>query len=114
MLRKIDSEDLGTSDLGRLRSRFHFSFAGYYHPDSISFGVLRVLNDDLVEPGAGFGTHPHRDMEIVSYVVGGRLTHADSMGNRHTLARGEVQSMSAGTGVTHSEHNRGEEVLGFL
>jgi quercetin 2,3-dioxygenase len=114
MLRKIDSADLGTSDLGWLRSRFHFSFAQYYDPDNINLGVLRVVNDDLVQPGTGFDTHPHRDMEIVSYVVDGELTHADSMGNTHTLTRGEVQYMSAGTGVTHSEHNRGEGVLRFL
>ena len=114
MLRKIESEDQGASDLGWLRSRFHFSFAGYYDPENINFGVLRVLNDDLVAPGTGFDTHPHRDMEIVTYVVDGRLTHADSMGNQHTLSRGEIQYMSAGTGITHSEHNRGEEVLRFL
>jgi redox-sensitive bicupin YhaK (pirin superfamily) len=114
MLRKIESASLGTSDLGWLRSRFHFSFAQYYDPDNINFGVLRVLNDDLVRPGTGFDTHPHRDMEIVSYVVDGGLTHADSMGNRHTLKRGEVQYMSAGTGVMHSEHNRGQGVLRFL
>ena len=114
MLRKIDSASLGTSDLGWLRSRFHFSFAQYYDPDNINFGVLRVVNDDLVQPGTGFDTHPHRDMEIVSYVVDGELTHADSMGNTHTLTRGQVQYMSAGTGVTHSEHNRGEGVLRFL
>ncbi len=114
MLRKIESDTLGTSDLGWLRSRFHFSFAGYYDPDNINFGALRVVNDDLVDPGHGFDTHPHRDMEIVSYVVDGELTHADSMGNAHTLARGDVQYMSAGTGVLHSEHNRGTEVLRFL
>ena len=114
MLRKIDSADLGTSDLGWLRSRFHFSFAQYYDPDNIKFGVLRVVNDDLVQPGTGFDTHPHRDMEIVSYVVDGELTHADSMGNTHTLTRGQVQYMSAGTGVTHSEHNRGRDTLRFL
>ena len=114
MVRKIESKDLGASDLGWLRSRFHFSFAGYYNPDNINFGVMRVLNDDLVEPGTGFDTHPHRDMEIVSYVVDGQLTHADSMGNQHTLSRGDIQYMSAGTGITHSEHNRGEEVLRFL
>jgi quercetin 2,3-dioxygenase len=114
MLRKIDSETLGTSDLGWLRSRFHFSFAEYYDPENIHFGVLRVINDDLVRPGTGFDTHPHRDMEIVSYVVDGELTHGDSMGNTNTLTRGQVQYMSAGTGVRHSEHNLGGEVLRFL
>ena len=114
MLRKIDSAGLGTSDLGWLRSRFHFSFAEYRDPDNVHFGALRVLNDDLVAPGHGFGMHPHSDFEILSYVVDGALTHADSMGNEHTLTRGEVQYMSAGTGVLHSEHNRGEETLRFL
>ena len=114
MLRKIDSAGLGTSDLGWLRSRFHFSFAEYRDPDRIHFGALRVLNDDLVTPGHGFEMHPHSDFEILSYVVDGELTHADSMGNSHTLTRGEVQHMSAGTGVLHSEHNRGETVLRFL
>jgi redox-sensitive bicupin YhaK (pirin superfamily) len=114
MLRKIDSATLGTSDLGWLRSRFHFSFADYRDPDRTRFGVLRVLNDDLVTPGHGFEMHPHRDFEILSYVVHGELTHADDMGNAHTLARGEVQYMSAGTGVLHSEHNRGDTVLRFL
>ncbi len=114
MLRKIDSDKLGTSRLGWLFSRFHFSFAEYYDPSNLHFGVLRVLNDDLVEPGHGFDLHPHNDFEILSYVVDGHLTHADSMGNTHTLGRGEVQYMSAGTGVLHSEHNRGDETLRFL
>lgn len=114
MLRKIDSAGLGTSDLGWLRSRFHFSFAEYRDPDRIHFGALRVLNDDLVTPGHGFEMHPHSDFEILSYVVDGELTHADSMGNARTLGRGEVQHMSAGTGVRHSEHNRGDTVLRFL
>ena len=114
MLRKIDSAGLGTSDLGWLRSRFHFSFAEYRDPDNVKFGVLRVLNDDLVAPGRGFGTHPHNDFEILSYVVDGALTHADSMGNEHTLTRGEVQYMSAGKGVLHSEYNRGDTTLRFL
>jgi len=114
MLRKIDSTGLGTSDRGWLRSRFHFSFAEYRDPDRVHFGALRVLNDDLVTPGHGFEMHPHSDFEILSYVVDGELTHADSMGNAHTLTRGEVQHMSAGTGVLHSEHNRGDTVLRFL
>jgi len=114
MLRKIDSATLGTSDLGWLRSCFHFSFADYHDPERVHFGVLRVVNDDLVRPGTGFDTHPHRDMEIVSYVVDGELTHGDSMGNRNTLSRGHVQYMSAGTGVMHSEHNRGDTTLRFL
>jgi redox-sensitive bicupin YhaK (pirin superfamily) len=80
----------------------------------MQFGVLRVLNDDLVQPGTGFALHPHKDMEIVSYVVDGALTHKDSMGNEHTLTRGQVQYMSAGTGVFHSEYNNGKDLLRFL
>jgi hypothetical protein len=114
MLRKIDSATLGTNDLGWLLSRFHFSFAEYHDPHKMRFGVLRVLNDDLVAPGHGFDLHPHSDFEILSYVVDGELTHADNMGNTHTLRRGEVQYMSAGAGVLHSEHNRGDETLRFL
>ena len=114
MLHKIERENLGTSDLGWLRSRFHFSFAGYHDPQKMRFGVLRVLNDDLVEPGNGFELHPHSDFEILSYVVEGELTHADNLGNTHTLRRGEVQYMSAGTGVLHSEHNLGDRTLRFL
>jgi redox-sensitive bicupin YhaK (pirin superfamily) len=114
MLRKIDSAGLGSSDLGWLRSRFHFSFADYRDPDNVNFGVLRVLNDDLVAPGHGFGMHPHSDFEILSYVVDGELTHGDDMGNQHTIGRGEVQYMSAGTGVRHSEYNHGQSTLRFL
>lgn len=114
MLRKIDSKNMGKSNLGWLRSTFHFSFSEYFNPTNINFGVLRVINDDLIEPGTGFDTHPHKDMEIISYVVDGEITHADSMGNKRTLTRGQVQYMSAGTGVTHSEHNYGTEVLRLL
>jgi redox-sensitive bicupin YhaK (pirin superfamily) len=114
MLKRIDSKKMGRASHGWLDSHFHFSFADYHNPDNIRFGVLRVLNDDMVQPDTGFDMHPHRDMEILSYVVEGELTHADSMRNRQTLARGQVQYMSAGTGVTHSEHNRGQGVLRFL
>lgn len=114
MLRKIESNNMGVSNLGWLRSKFHFSFAEYYNPNNIQFGALRVINDDLVEPKTGFDTHPHREMEIISYVVSGELTHGDSMGNKNTLTRGQVQYMSAGTGVFHSEHNFGEDTLRFL
>lgn len=114
MIRKIESKNMGKSDLGWLRSKFHFSFAEYYNPDNKNFGVLRVLNDDLVEPSQGFDIHPHRDMEIISYVVNGQLTHGDSMGNKRALSRGHIQYMSAGTGVYHSEHNFGNEMLRFL
>ena len=114
MVRYIDSKKMGRSFIGWLDSHFHFSFAEYYNPDNIRFGALRVVNDDMVQPGTGFDTHPHRDMEILSYVVDGELTHADSMGNKHTLTRGQVQYMSAGTGVLHSEHNLGNDTLRFL
>ncbi|MGO3751784.1 MAG: pirin family protein [Peptoniphilaceae bacterium] len=114
MLRKLDNKNMGRSDLGWLRSVFHFSFSEYYNPENINFGVLRVINDDLVKPNTGFGPHPHRDMEIVSYVVNGKLTHKDSMGNESTITRGHAQYMSAGTGVVHSEENFGDETLRFL
>lgn len=114
MLRKIESKNMGSSNLGWLRSKFHFSFAEYYNPDNINFGVLRVINDDLIEVDTGFDTHPHRDMEIISYVVNGELTHEDSMGNKNTITRGHVQYMSAGTGVYHSEHNLGKDILRLL
>ncbi|WP_234121315.1 pirin family protein [Clostridium hydrogenum] len=109
MLKKIENKNMGSSNLGWLKSKFHFSFSEYYNPDNINFGVLRVINDDLIEPRKGFGLHPHNDMEIITYVVHGELTHGDSMGNRKSIGRGQVQYMSAGTGVYHSEHNLGEE-----
>lgn len=114
MLKKIDSSNLGVSNQGWLRSKFHFSFEEYYDPNNKHFGVLRVINDDLVNPNTGFETHPHKDMEIISYVVNGELTHGDSMSNQNALTRGHVQYMSAGTGVLHSEHNLGEGTLRFL
>ena len=105
MLKKLPKENMGTSNLGWLESRFHFSFAEYRNPNNINFGVLRVLNDDIVHPMSGFDTHPHSNMEIISYVVNGEITHKDSMGNSETLKRGEVQYLSAGDGIYHSEHN---------
>jgi redox-sensitive bicupin YhaK (pirin superfamily) len=114
MIRHINSKKLGRGKHAWLDSHFHFSFAEYSNPANIQFGVLRVLNDDMVQPGTGFDTHSHSNMEIISYVVQGELTHADSMGNQQTLTRGQVQYMSAGTGVSHSEHNLGKDVLRFL
>ena len=114
MIRKIEMKNMGKSNLGWLRSIFHFSFAGYYNPNNMNFGVLRVINDDLIDQSEGFDTHPHKDMEIISYVVQGELTHADSMGNKRSLKRGHVQYMSAGTGIYHSEHNYGDEILRIL
>lgn len=105
---------MGRSKLGWLNSIFHFSFAQYYNPDNMNFGVLRVINDDIIEAGTGFDTHPHKNMEIVSYVIDGELTHGDSMGNKRTLYRGQVQYMSAGTGVLHSEYNYGDKPGRFL
>ncbi|MBU3108037.1 pirin family protein [Clostridium gasigenes] len=114
MLRKVENSKMGSSDLGWLKSKFHFSFAEYYNPNNMGFGLLRVINDDLVNPHTGFDTHPHQDMEIISYVVDGELTHGDSMGNKSKLKRGHVQYMSAGTGIHHSEHNLGENIARFL
>lgn len=111
MLKRVPSENLYMANHGWLVSRFHFSFSEYYNPKNLSFGVLRVLNDDLVQPGTGFGTHPHQDMEIVSYCVDGKLTHRDSMDSKETLKRGDVQYMTAGTGITHSEMNESPDKL---
>jgi redox-sensitive bicupin YhaK (pirin superfamily) len=115
MLHHIPSDQMGRSLHEWLDSRHHFSFAEYYNPDNMQFGDLRVLNDDWVKPGSGFDAHPHKNMEIISYVVRGELTHTDSMGNKSSLTRGQVQYMSAGTGVVHSEYNRSkDEPLRFL
>jgi redox-sensitive bicupin YhaK (pirin superfamily) len=97
-----------------LKSRFHFSFAEYNNPKNSNFGVLRVMNDDLVQPKRGFGTHPHRDMEIITYIVHGQLTHKDSIGNGETLGRGSIQFMTAGSGIQHSETNDGDKPLRFI
>jgi quercetin 2,3-dioxygenase len=105
MLKKLPKEKMGTSNLGWLESRFHFSFAEYRNPNNMNFGALRVLNDDILHANSGFDTHPHSNMEIISYIVNGEITHKDSMGNSETLKRGDVQYLSAGDGIYHSEYN---------
>ncbi|MDG6774004.1 pirin family protein [Thiomicrorhabdus sp. ZW0627] len=109
------ADDRGVYHHGWLHSYHSFSFGSYYDPERMGFGLLRVINDDRVAPSMGFETHPHNNMEIISIPLKGRLRHEDSMGNRHTIQAGEIQVMSAGTGVSHSEYNDSDsEEVNFL
>jgi len=103
--RLFPKSERGTANHGWLQANFSFSFGNYYNPDNVQFGMLRVLNDDTIAAGMGFGTHPHDNMEIITIPLEGGLTHRDSLGNEATVSFGEVQVMSAGTGVQHSEMN---------
>ncbi len=109
VLHKADTR--GHANHGWLDSHHTFSFANYYNPERMSFGVLRVLNDDRVDPGMGFGKHPHDNMEIISIALEGDLEHKDSMGNTAVIKKGDIQVMSAGTGIYHSEYNRNQDQL---
>ena len=99
------SEDRGRANYGWLDTKYSFSFSDYYNPDMMNFGLLRVLNDDIVFPGMGFGTHPHNNMEIITIILEGALEHKDSMGSGSVIKKDEIQVMSAGSGITHSEFN---------
>lgn len=102
-------DNLGHADYGWLKARYHFSFARYYNPERMGFGALRVINDDIVKAGAGFDAHPHDNMEIITFVRSGAISHRDSQGHEGRTAAGNVQVMSAGTGIYHEEFNRESE-----
>ncbi len=109
MIKVIKSTDRYHANMGWLSTYWHFSFDTYHDPANMNWGALRVFNDDVVQPGQGFGMHPHRDMEIVTYVLEGELEHRDNQGNTGVIRPGEVQVMSAGTGIVHSEYNHSKE-----
>ncbi len=109
MIELIPSETRGTADHGWLKAKHTFSFAEYHNPERVRFGPLRVINEDRIAPGQGFGTHPHKNMEIVTYPITGAIEHKDSMGNGTVITAGEVQRLSAGSGIQHSEFNQSQD-----
>ncbi len=113
MIEIIKADRRHFSNFGWLKTHWLFSFSNYFDPHNIQFGALRVFNDDIVEPGKGFPTHPHEEMEIITIVLDGEITHRDSMGNKTIIKTGDVQRMSAGTGLTHSEFNLAEKPVHF-
>jgi len=113
MIQIINADQRHFSDFGWLKTYWLFSFSDYFDPQNIQFGALRVFNDDIVESGTGFPTHPHEEMEIITIVLEGEMTHEDSMGNKAVIRAGDVQRMSAGTGLTHSEFNLAEKPVHF-
>lgn len=113
MITHYPYDQLGKANYGWLKSSHHFSFANYNNPERMGFGSLRVINDDWVEPLRGFAAHPHKNMEIISFIRSGAITHQDSVGNEGITESGEVQVMSAGSGIVHSEYNRTKEPLTF-
>jgi len=115
MLKKISNQNIYCGDYDWHVCRHHFSFADYHNPENMKFGVLRALNDDIIQPSYGFSPHPHDNMEIISYCVQGQLSHRDNMGNEQTTERGDVQYLSAGSGIVHSEMNgKSSEDLRFI
>ena len=114
MVEKILAKDRYFNDFGWLKTYWLFSFSDYYDPKNVNHGTLRVFNDDVVQPGKGFGLHPHEEMEIVSIILEGEMTHRDTMGNDTVIRVGDVQRMTAGTGLQHSEWNNGAEAVAFF